>query len=143
MSQTLSVASSGLSLVSGIGQRSALRAEARSLERQAEVEELRGKQISAKNTSELVESLGAIEAIRAGRGVSNNSPSALASRSDLIDEAFAANNAQVLTSNLRRDDLRTTAAGRRSAGTLALLSGVGQGTASLVAALAPSPPGAS
>lgn len=131
MSQALQLPSVGFSLASGLEQSRGLKTQARSLEDAARIERLRGKQISAARREELVTSLSALDAFRAGSGLSVDSPSALAARDRVLSDAFEAENADLLGSNLREQSLLQQAASRRRAAPFAVLGGVTQALSGL------------
>lgn len=132
MSQALAVVSAGASIAGGIGERAALKTQARHLEFQAKAERLRGKQISAARREGLNETLAAIDSIRQSRGLDAEGLGSLAIRRKQRENSQANENAEVLSSNLREVDLRAEAAAKRRAAPFALLGGVASAAGTLL-----------
>lgn len=124
MSQLFPIAGAAGSIIGGLGQRAALKTEARHLEFQAKAERLRGKQISAARRDDLNETLAAIDSIRTSRGLEADSIGSLAIRREQRQNARTNENAEVLSSKFRETDLKASAASRRRAAPFAVLSGV-------------------
>lgn len=131
MSQVLSAVPVVGSIVGGLGQRAALKSEAKSLEYQARAERLRGKQISAQRRAELNEALASIDAIRVGRGLGLDSPGGANLRRVNVRNAETNENAEVLSSKFRETDLKTAAAAKRRAAPFALIGGIANAASSL------------
>lgn len=111
------------SLVSAVSGFQGARSQAKALERRAEQEELRGKQISAANRKQLLESLQTIDALRSGNGLSIDSPGAAVARRETREIATENELAQVLSSNFQQDDALSQAAARRRAAPFIFLEG--------------------
>lgn len=118
-------------LVQGLGQRAALKSEAKALEYQAKAEQLRGKQISAVRRQELNETLATIDSIRVSRGLSVDSPGSVNIRRQNRSVSQTNENAEVLSSKFREMDIKTQAAAKRRAAPFALLAGITNAAGSL------------
>lgn len=124
MSAALALTGIAGTLLSGAGESAALKSEAKSLEYQAKAERLRGKQISAARRDDLNDTLATIDAIRASRGVSLDSPSAVAYRRHVVKTSQTNENVEVLSSKFRETDIKTQAAAKRRAAPFTLLAGI-------------------
>lgn len=131
MSQALEMVPVVGGLVQGLGQKAALKSEAKSLEYQARAEKLRGKQISAVRRQELNETLATIDSIRVSRGLSIDSPGGANIRRQNRVVSQTNENAEVLSSKFRETDIKTQAAAKRRAAPFALLGGVMNAAGSL------------
>jgi hypothetical protein len=123
----LSAAGTAMSVVGSISQgnaqKSAMSAQAAEMERQREAERTRALQEEAARREDLASQLSTISAVRAGRGLSQTSPTAL-----VIDEAVTEDSmSDMLTgrtsSVLRQDSLRMSAASSRQQGSMAQTAG--------------------
>ncbi len=129
----LGSAMSAMSAISqGNAQKAAASAQAAEMERQREVEKTRALQEEAARREELNAQLSTIEAIRAGRGLSQTSPTAL-----VIDEAVTDNSMDDLlagrtNSMMRQDSLRMSAQSTRDQGAMAQTAGYLKGASSLL-----------
>ena len=77
MSQAMSIVSATGSILGGIGQARSLDAQAKAEEYRAKGIKLQGKQMAAERARDLNMMLGTIDAIRSGRNVSLDSPTAM------------------------------------------------------------------
>jgi hypothetical protein len=107
----------------GNAQKSAMNAQAAEMERQRQAEQTRSIQEEAARREDLASQLSTISAVRAGRGLSQTSPTAL-----VIDEAVTEDSmSDMLTgrtnSLLRQDSLRMSAQSARTQGSLAQTAG--------------------
>lgn len=124
MSQVMQAVPIVGSLAQGLGQRAALKSQAKHLEYQANAERIRGKQISEVRRQELSEALATIDTMRVGRGLSMDSPTAVALRRRTTQNSRNNENAEVLSSKFRETDLKTQAAAKRRAAPFALIGGI-------------------
>jgi len=97
MGSALADATEGVfNIAEGFAKRKAMKQQADAKRYNARIAKLRGKQIGADMAEDLTKTLGAISAIRAGRGVRNDSPTARAIREDRRRDAADATNRAVL-----------------------------------------------
>lgn len=128
------VISAGASLLGGIGQARSMDAQAKAAEYRARGLALQGKQVAAERAMELNQILGTIDAIRAGRNVSLDSPTAMVierarkNRSDAIGNAEQLEIAQGIT------DAKYSASQLRKGKKFALIGGIAQAAGSLAQA---------
>lgn len=107
----------------GNAQKAAMNAQAAEMERQREAEKTRALQEEAARREDLASQLSTISAVRAGRGLSQTSPTAL-----VIDEAVTENSMNDMltgrtSSVLRQDSLRMSAESSRQQGSMAQTAG--------------------
>lgn len=123
--------SAGASLLGGFGQARSMDAQAKAAEYRAKGLKLQGKQVAAERAMELNSILGTIDAIRAGRGVSLDSPTAMVierarkNRSDAIGNAEQLEIAQGIT------DAKYSASELRRGKKFAIIGGIAQAAGSL------------
>lgn len=112
-------------------------AQAKAAEYRAKGLKLQGKQVAAERAMELNQILGTIDAIRSGRNVSLDSPTAMVierankKRSDAIGNAEQLEIAQGIT------DAKYSASQLRKGKKFAIIGGIAQASASLAQAFAP------
>lgn len=123
--------SAGASLLGGFGQARSMDAQAKAAEYRAKGLKLQGKQVASERAMELNSILGTIDAIRAGRGVSLDSPTAMVierarkNRSDTIGNAEQLEIAQGIT------DAKYSARELRRGKKFAIIGGIAQAAGSL------------
>ena len=124
----------GGSLLSGIGQARSMDAQAKAMDYRAKGLKLQGKQVAAERSRDLNMILGTIDAIRSGRNVSLDSPTAMVierankNRSDAIGNAEQLEIAQGIT------DARYSAKEMRKGKKFAIIGGLTQAAGSLASA---------
>ena len=121
-----SVLAGGMSIAEGMSQSSAMKSQAKAAEYEAKIANLRGVQKSASRKEELNQALGAIDTIRAGRGLSGGSATARAIRSDRRERSRYAENNEVLSERLVGMSKRNEAAGLRAGAKWATIKGFGK-----------------
>lgn len=131
MSQAFSIVGAGASLMGGFSQARALKTEAAQLERVRRDEKVQAKQLSALRREQANQALATIDAVRAARGLSIDSPGGVNIRRVNLQRARDNENAEQLTSKNRQETLKTQAALKRRAAPFAILSGVGAAASSL------------
>jgi len=128
------VASAGMSLLGGVGEARSMDAQAKAAEYRAKGLKLQGKQVGAERARDLNMILGTIDAIRSGRGVSLDSPTAMVieraqkKRSDTIGNAEQLEIAQGVVSE------KYSASQLRKGKKFAILGGFAQATSQLAGA---------
>lgn len=123
--------SAGASLLGGIGEARSMSAQAKAAEYRAKGLALQGKQVAAERARDLNQILGTIDAIRSGRNVSLDSPTAMVieraqkRRSDTIGNAEQLEIAQGIT------DAKYSAKQLRKGKKFAIIGGIAQAAGSL------------
>ncbi len=118
-------------ILGGFQKRAGLRSQAKAREYQAKVSDLRAAELASDRRQELNEAIGAIDVIRASRGLDPDSPTAQAIERRTKIESADAERREVLGERFRGVGLRTEARQFRSAGTAAAIGGIGQGLSSI------------
>jgi len=129
-----SVVAGGMSIAQGYQQRETMRGQAAAAEYQAKISELQGKQVNGQRLDELNQALGAIDTMRAGRGVNLDSETGRAIRRDRRTRATTAINNEVLGYNSAAQSKRNEATGLRRAGKWAVISGFANSLSSFASA---------
>ena len=125
MAAAVPIAQGAFSLMGAMSANSAASAEARGHEYSAKVHDLRSKQISATARADLSAKLGAISAARAAKGVNDTSPTALALRKAVRDEALTAESRDMLSERFGIMTSNYAAYNARRRGQSALYQGLG------------------
>lgn len=115
----------GMSILGGFQQREAMKGQAMAKEYEARMARLQGKQANVNRLDELNQALGAIDVIRAGRGVNIDSATGAAIRQDRRERARNAINNEVLGYRLDAMSRENEARGLRRSGRWAVVSGFG------------------
>lgn len=130
----LMVASAGLGLMGGVSEARSMDAQAKAAEYRAKGLKLQGRQVGAERARDLNQVLSTIDAIRSGRNVSLDSPTAMVierankNRSDTISNAEQLEIAQGIT------DAKYSASALRKGKKFALIGGLANAATSLAGA---------
>ena len=132
----LAAAGAGLSamgsIAQGNAQNAAMKAQAAEAERQREAERTRSMQEEAARREDLASQLSTISAVRAGRGLSQTSPTALVINEAVTEDSMSDMLTGRTNSVLRQDSLRMSAASARQQGAMAQTAGYIKAGASLL-----------
>lgn len=111
------------SILSGLNEKERLKEQAYAAEYEAQIHRLRGKQEGAARREELNSTLSAISVLRSQRGLSSDSPTAMAIRRDQRRQSRDAENAAVLGHKLDETASRNRASSLRRAAPWAAAGG--------------------
>lgn len=127
MSAGLNAVAAGANIWSGFARSRAAREEAMAAEYRAGINRLRARQQGAQGAESVVQTLAAIQTLRAGRGLSADSPTAALIRRGIRRRGADATNNAVLTSLLGADAEMNNAAGLRRSAPLYVVQGFANG----------------
>lgn len=132
MSQVLApIISPILSIASGFSKAKAANTEAANLDRIASDKGLQAKQVSAIRREERNEALSTINAVRAARGLSIDSPGSSAIKARTRERADENENAEVLSIKNEQQTLINQAASKRRSAKFAVIGGFGKALTSI------------
>ncbi len=135
MGAAMGIIGGAFSIASGIEKAKGLKRQGYQLEYQAKIENLRGKQVSVQHREQLNEALGTIDVISASRGLSGASVGQSARRRANQKAADRNELTDVLSSNLRREELKSSAASKRRASPFAAIGGTIRGLGQITTAI--------
>lgn len=131
---TAAAVSAGASIYGGLQQRRAAKEAAMAADYRAGVMRLRADQASAEGARELSDTLNAIKAVRASRGLSADSPTARAIRAAERERGAARTNNAALSQLLGMDAERNQARGLRSSANFYAVQGFANAASTLASA---------
>lgn len=121
-----SAAQGGMSILQGFQEREAMKGQAMAREFEAKMARLQGKQAQVSRLDELNQALGAIDTMRAGRGVNIDSATGAAIRQDRRERSRYATNNEVLGYRLDAVSKDNEARGLRRGSRWAVIKGFGR-----------------
>lgn len=134
MAEVLMVAPAVLSLVSAGQQAKGLRAQAKAADQAAKAQQLQATQVEAERARELNDTIATIDALRAGRGASLDSPTAQIVERKTKKRSADITLAETLSIRQGAHASRLQGAGLRSSASAALVSGFANASTSLASA---------